>query len=206
MLASGPLRGILQTFTVVALFVQAGLGFAALLVQPGRGSAALLVQPGLGFAALHGSIPAPPASVYTALEVAQASEDRATTRWLIDGFNVLHVALLRGRERGAWWGREGRERLLAEVRHFEDPAAEVCVVFDGSRPGEEATATGGPSVVFAASADAWLLAQVRDAADPAAIALVTADKPLADRARHRGARIVSPREFLQRCQGNDHVV
>jgi rRNA-processing protein FCF1 len=42
---------------------------------------------------------------------------------------------------------------------------------------------------------------VRSAQDPARIAVVTADKQLADRARHRGARVYSPRAFLDRCTG-----
>jgi rRNA-processing protein FCF1 len=54
-------------------------------------------------------------------------------------------------------------------------------------------------VVFAPSADDWLLQAVRDAEEPSALVVVTADRQLADRIRHRGARIVSPRTFLARC-------
>jgi len=83
------------------------------------------------------------------------------------------------------------------------------VVFDGpsagkvgSEPPEPASEEGipRPRVVFAASADEWMLAALRAAPDPTRIAVVTADRQLADRARHRGARVVRPREFAARCR------
>ena len=122
-------------------------------------------------------------------------------RWLVDGFNVLHAGVLRGPDRQGWWREEMRARLLARVAAFDDDAAELWVVFDGSGPpGEGELRSERPRVVFAPSADEWLLTQVREAADPAALVVVTADRQLADRARHRGARIVSPRAFLSRCR------
>jgi predicted RNA-binding protein with PIN domain len=127
-------------------------------------------------------------------------------RWLVDGFNVLHVGILRGRARGAWWREEGRARLLERVASFQGPAAQVWIVFDGPRPAEAApqdSATSPGQVVFAPSADDWLLEEVRRAEDPTTITLVTADRRLADRARHRGAAVVSPRAFLDRCSGGD---
>jgi predicted RNA-binding protein with PIN domain len=121
-------------------------------------------------------------------------------RWLVDGFNVLHAGVLRGNDRRGWWREEMRARLLARVASFEDSAAELWVVFDGPGPGGEAERESlRPRVVFAPSADEWLLAAVRDAPDPASVVVVTADRQLADRARHRGAQIVSPRAFLARC-------
>jgi len=121
-------------------------------------------------------------------------------RWLVDGFNVLHAGVLRGNDRRGWWREEMRARLLERVAAFEDGAAELWVVFDGHGPGADAEiASLRPRVVFAPSADDWLLAAVREAADPASIVVVTADRQLADRARHRGAQVVSPRAFLARC-------
>jgi predicted RNA-binding protein with PIN domain len=121
-------------------------------------------------------------------------------RWLVDGFNVLHAGVLRGNDRRGWWREEARARLLARVAGFEDAAADVWVVFDGPGPGGEAErASERPRVVFAPSADEWLLGAVREAPEPARIVVVTADRQLADRARHRGARVVSPRAFLARC-------
>lgn|SRR5690606_38877324 len=120
--------------------------------------------------------------------------------WLVDGFNLLHAAVLRGRDRRDWWRASARERVLALVRRLEAPGAEVIVVFDGQRPPDEPERTH-PQVVFAASADEWLIRAVRQAPDPSRIALVTADRQLADRARHRGARVVGPIAFRERCGG-----
>jgi predicted RNA-binding protein with PIN domain len=123
-------------------------------------------------------------------------------RWLVDGFNVLHAGVLRGNDRRGWWREDVRARLLARVAAFEEEGAELWVVFDGPGPGAEAERESlRPRVVFAPSADEWLLAAVREAADPASVVVVTADRQLADRARHRGARVVSPRVFLARCSG-----
>lgn len=123
------------------------------------------------------------------------------TVWLIDGFNLLHAAVLRGRDRREWWGPAARERVLALVRRLEAPGAEVIVVFDGRRPPDEPEThdATGPQVVFAASADDWLVRAVRQAPDPSRIAVVTADRQVAERARHRGARVVGPIAFRERC-------
>ncbi len=158
--------------------------------------------------------------------------------WLVDGFNVLHAGVLKGRDRREWWTAPVRERLLALAAGFDDPTAELWIAFDGpapvaparkagaSRPRSEAQPSeGGPPqgkaaqrprsqaqpseggplqdvrvrAVFAASADDWLVTRVRRAEDPARFAVVTCDRQVADRVRHRGARVVSPREFLARC-------
>jgi len=140
------------------------------------------------------------AQVYPREEMAGATETtEGPTVWLVDGFNALHVALLRGRDRQAWWRAEERERLVSHVAGFEAGDAEVVVVFDGPRPQSPEGATEGPRVVFAPSADEWLLRQIREAPEPARVVVVTADRQLADRARHRGAQIVAPGAFLERC-------
>jgi len=148
---------------------------------------AAVVAFGLGWASLAGG-------------AAYAPAPMSEGRWLVDGFNVLHAGVLRGNDRRGWWREEARARLLARVAGFDDAEAELWVVFDGPGPGADAErASLRPRVVFAPSADEWLLAAVREAADPAALVVVTADRQLADRARHRGARVVSPRAFLARC-------
>ncbi|MAE96676.1 MAG: hypothetical protein CL910_18670 [Deltaproteobacteria bacterium] len=125
-------------------------------------------------------------------------------RWLVDGFNVLHVGILSGRERGRWWGGEARTRLLTRIAGF-DGEGELCVVFDGPEPQEPGAQAPNARtrVVFAPSADEWLLAEVRGSRAPGTLAVVTADRKLADRARHRGARVVSPRDFLARCPSSE---
>lgn len=159
------------------------------VIQTGISVAAVLAF-GLGWAGLAGlARPGP----YTR---GAMSEER----WLVDGFNVLHAGVLRGADRRGWWREEVRARLLERVAGFEDAAAELWVVFDGPGPGGSAEAESlRPRVVFAPSADEWLLDAVRDTPDPASVVVVTADRQLADRARHRGARVVSPRAFLARC-------
>lgn len=135
--------------------------------------------------------------------------------WLVDGFNVLHVALLHGRERGRWWTAAARDQLLSRIRRFDGPGL-VSVVFDGplpepdpdrdqaivADPADSPTPTV-PRVVFAPSADDWLLREVRRHPTPDQLAVVTADRRLADRARHRGAQIRTPRDFLARCPASE---
>jgi hypothetical protein len=177
------LAGAGQTLAIVAGFVAVGL-LAGELAAGGR--------------------PGPPGARAELSYIRGMVDEKpqpAPRVWLVDGFNALHVAVLRGRPRAGWWTREGRELLLARVRGFEDRSAEVWVVFDGPHPlaGAEGEASAeGPRVAFAASADAWLLQRVRGA-QPGEVAVVTADRPLAARARARGARVVSPRDFLARC-------
>jgi hypothetical protein len=133
--------------------------------------------------------------------VSSASEPGpAPATWLVDGFNLLHAAVLRGRDRREWWRAPARARVLELVRRFDDPAAELVVVFDGRRPpGEPDEAPDGPRVVFANSADEWMLAALRSVPDPTRVAVVTADRQLAERARHRGAHVVGPSAFAARC-------
>jgi predicted RNA-binding protein with PIN domain len=119
-------------------------------------------------------------------------------QWLVDGFNVIQVGLLAGREREHWWGPARRSELRERAEQLDDPDVEVLLVFDGSQPGP--TDAGRTRSVFAPSADDWILARLREAADPSAIRVVTADRRLAARAKSRGAQIVSPAEFLQRCK------
>jgi hypothetical protein len=127
--------------------------------------------------------------------------------WLVDGFNVLHAGVLHGRDRADWWSAPRRAELLALAHRFDDASVEIWVVFDGPRaevPPDPATIgaePGGVREVFAPSADEWLVERVRSCPDPSQLAVVTADRRLAGRARHRGARVVAPREFLAHCRG-----
>jgi len=125
------------------------------------------------------------------------------TTWLVDGFNLLHTVILGGRERAKWWRPESRRAVLDRVAGFEAGADAVKVVFDGSEP-SGGTADGregsGPEVVFAASADDWILKQVRRAEQPGLLAVVTADRQLGDRCRHAGAVVLHPRDFAARCR------
>jgi hypothetical protein len=117
---------------------------------------------------------------------------------------VLHAGPLGGRDRSEWWTAPRRDELLEIAARFDDRSAEVWVVFDGPREADVRDDTRGPHPVFAPSADAWLLERVRAADDPSRIAIVTADRKVADRARHRGARVYAPRDFLARCETPTH--
>ncbi len=143
---------------------------------------------------------APGASAYLSIVTEEVvAEDPEL--WLVDGFNVLNAAILQGAERKGFWRSESRERLLARAAAFPDPQ-HLCVVFDGEEPAADGGAGPQPvRVVFAPSADEWLLREVRRAPHPERVVLVTADRSLGDRARHAGARVVSPRDFLKRCGG-----
>ncbi len=122
--------------------------------------------------------------------------------WLVDGYNVLHAGLLNREDRERFWSRAHRERLRARVECFGEPAQEIWIVFDGERASDETgVSVSGASVrtVFAPSADDWLVRRVRESSAPAQLAVVTGDRQVAGRARHRGAHVVSPRRFLERC-------
>jgi hypothetical protein len=170
-------RGIGEAAAVVALFVAGGLAYAAVL----------------GGGALPAGAPAlylPPA-----MEQESAPEPRV---WLVDGYNVLNVGLLAGRVREGWWTGSYRDELLGRAEGFEEAGAEIWVVFDGAQPADDERA-GRVRSVFAPSADEWLLARIRER-DPARVALVTADRRLAARARSRGVEVVAPAAFLARCR------
>lgn len=177
---------IASTVAVIAAFVALALGSSAGLRWLGAGTPP---NPHLESTVSDSTTPADP----------------RPTLWLVDGFNVLHVVLLHGESREAWWQSRGRERVVELARAFDAADAEVVVVFDGSQPppADETGDASGPRVIFAAPADDWLLTAVRSAADPARVAVVTADRRLAARARHRGAQVVAPGAFAQRCRATN---
>ncbi len=199
-----------QALLVIALFAIGGLCVAAGASRPG--SAAL---------PLMGTEVWPPAAAYPSPAMSDPEQDDATPpeeapepesvlprRWLIDGYNLLHVALLGGKPRAAqWWNAAHRSQVLTAVASYEDPAAELVVVFDGSEPPEAQQepdqGTAGrarvPAIHFAPSADDWVVRELRACADPAAVGVVTADRRLAARARSKGAHVEKPAVFLRRC-------
>jgi predicted RNA-binding protein with PIN domain len=178
------ISGSAESLAVIGLFLAFGLGWGAL--EP----LTPLEQRAGAFGANY---PAPTVA---------SDPQPSPSLWLVDGFNVLHTGLLHGRDRAEWWTAPQREALLSRVRQFDDPEVEIWVVFDGPHDADAEAGATAPRVhpVFAPSADAWLLARLRDQPDPASVTVVTADRAVADRARHRGARVVSPQEFLGRCR------
>ena len=128
-------------------------------------------------------------------EGAAPTGDPGIREWLVDGFNVLHAVVLGGRDRSGWWAAQGRERLLSALAEEGLERERVWVVFDGGQP-DDAADPAGLRTVFAPSADEWLVRRVKDDSEPRRLAVVTADRRLAARGRHAGARVVSPRDFL----------
>lgn len=126
----------------------------------------------------------------------------AITLWLVDGYNVLHAHLLRGRDRKAWWSEERRKLVVDEAAKLAARGERVWVVFDGARPAGESEAPEDAllRIVFAKDADEFLLKAMRAAEDPGGVAVVTGDRPVKDRARRFGAHAVSPRAWLERCR------
>ncbi len=133
----------------------------------------------------------------------QAEPESEPEIWLVDGFNVLHAGVLKGRDRAGWWTASVQLRLLERVVGFEPREAELWVVFDAASPSSERCVPGPEHarirLVFAPSADDWLVREVRRAETPARLAVVTGDRQVGGRVRHAGGRIVSPRAFLARC-------
>lgn len=183
-------REVLGALAVMAVFVALAAGSFVLARGAGAGPAETGPRAYLG----------PPVTDDSAATSTPPSDE--PVQWLVDGFNLLHAAVLRGRDRKDWWRAEARARVVDLVRQLEAPGGEIIVVFDGRRPADEPQPDArGPQVVFAASADDWLLAAVRAAPDPTRVVVVTADRQLADRARHRGARVIGPTAFRERCRG-----
>jgi predicted RNA-binding protein with PIN domain len=173
--SNGFARGVFEAFGTIALFVGGGLALAATL--PG-GAAGPNVGPALYPPPVEQTEPAPRV-------------------FLVDGYNVLNVGLLAGREREGWWSSRFRGELLGRVEAFEEREAEIWVVFDGATPGG-GDSSGRVRSVFAPSADDWLLERLRQRGAEH-VTVVTADRRLAARARHRGAEVVAPAWFLARC-------
>ena len=139
--------------------------------------------------------------------------------WLVDGYNVLHTVLLGGQARSGdkAWGRATRDRLIERIRGFETlgpgsasspPSPEngpgiAFVVFDGKQPASEADQEAPLRVIFAPSADDWIVRPARHASQPGDLVVVSADRQLSERCRHAGARVVSPRDFMARCPSPD---
>ena len=185
--STGPfLRGAVEALLVPLAFVALGLGSFGLGSWGGA-------APGAG------ASPAP----YSGSIVDDAQQtppvDPELETWLVDGFNVVQVGLLGGRDRSEWWTGPRRFELMARAEAFEHPDAAVWVVFDGGRAADPEDSTRRARPVFVPSADDWMVARVRSAPDPGQVTVVTADRRLAGRVRHHGGRVASPGEFLGLC-------
>jgi predicted RNA-binding protein with PIN domain len=121
---------------------------------------------------------------------------------IVDGNNVM------GSRPDGWWkDRAGAARRLVErIGAWADSAGEdVLVVFDGRPPPElpvparvetRFAQRGGPN-----AADDVIAALVADAADPAALRVVTSDAELARGVRAHGAEVIGSRGFRDALDG-----
>jgi hypothetical protein len=131
---------------------------------------------------------------------------------VVDGFNVLHAGVLRGRDRAGWWRPEARAKLLAALAPLAEGPAEVRVVFDARGEGGErdtrrspgatndagATEAAGIVVLLAAHADDRIVEEVLREAPRRPVTAVTSDRELARRVRAAGGDVVGAGAFLAR--------
>jgi hypothetical protein len=122
----------------------------------------------------------------------------------------------------SWWRGDRRSLLAGLAAGLAEPEAEIFLVFDArhlERAEERLPPEGRPSgsgddegsddekkerprvrIVFAPSADDWIVESLRRRKDEATVVrVVTADRPLANRARRLGAEIVATDRFLALC-------
>ena len=119
--------------------------------------------------------------------------------FLVDGFNFLHAVVLKGRDRARWWSPEHRARVVQIVAGLVGGGAEVWVVFDERGRSEPAAADASAEhalpVHDAPNADDYIVALCAELSSGRDVVVVSADRSLVDRARHRGARGLSPWAF-----------
>jgi predicted RNA-binding protein with PIN domain len=123
-----------------------------------------------------------------------------TTRWLIDGMNVI------GSRPDRWWNdpdRAMRDMAASLAEYAEVTGEEVTVVFD--RKPADLRPPDGVRVVVASwkgrnAADHEIDKMVEGDPDPSGLRVVTSDKRLGEKVRARGARVVSSGTFRDRLE------
>jgi predicted RNA-binding protein with PIN domain len=116
---------------------------------------------------------------------------------IIDGFNVLHAVVLVGRDRAGWWQPAAQRRLVERVEQLTLSYPSIWIVFD-RRPSTseipEDVTSNDPRlrIVYAPSADEWIVHEIERLAPQHAITVITADRPLRERIRRVGGTVLSP--------------
>jgi predicted RNA-binding protein with PIN domain len=133
--------------------------------------------------------------------------DRPAARWLVDGMNVI------GSRPDRWWNDPDAavRRLIDELdRYARETGDDVTVVFD-RRPRDVSPGAHGQITVGFASrrgrnaADHEIAEMVADDEAPAPLTVVTSDRDLADRVKHRGARVASSGSFRRRLDDSSRA-
>jgi len=116
---------------------------------------------------------------------------------IIDGFNVLHAVVLIGRDRAGWWQPAAQRRLVERVEQLTLSYPAIWIVFD-RRPSTsevpEDVTSNDPRlrIVYAPSADEWIVQEVERLALQHSVTVVTSDRPLRDRVRRVRGTVLSP--------------
>jgi len=124
------------------------------------------------------------------------NEDPTSSLLLVDGFNLLHALILKGRDRPEWWSVAHQERVLELVSRYRGHE-ECWVVFDAARADSaRLEAESQVRLHYAPDADAWILEQIKTLR-PRQVVVVTNDRSLQDRAKMLGAQRMSPWQFAR---------
>jgi len=119
--------------------------------------------------------------------------------YLVDGNNLAHAL---GLSVGGLADREACARMVASFCRSQ--GARATLVFDGPAPGgaKAETETHRVRILFGGgrSADEVILRLVGEAKTPGDFTVVTSDKSLGDKARHRGASLERAHEFARRLE------
>jgi predicted RNA-binding protein with PIN domain len=119
--------------------------------------------------------------------------------YLVDGNNLAHAM---GLASGGLADREACARTVASFCRTR--GARAILVFDGgaSESGSNPKSSGPVSVRYSGSrpADEVILRLVADSKTPRDFIVVTSDKSLGDKARHRGASVQRAHEFSRRLE------
>jgi len=119
--------------------------------------------------------------------------------YLVDGNNLAHAL---GLATGAFADREACARTVSSF--CRSHGAQATIIFDGPAPLglRAATATHRVRIVFGEgrSADELILAALGNSKTPGDFIVVTSDKSLGDKARHRGAAVERAHEFARRLE------
>lgn len=126
-------------------------------------------------------------------------------RWLIDGYNVMHVAGIAESGMGRERFRKARRRFLDQIAQaMGDMTGETTVVFDANKPPADFPVESnyrGMTIVFAladASADARIERILAKHSTPKALTVVSSDREVRQSATRRKARAMKADEFLDR--------
>ena len=123
--------------------------------------------------------------------------------WLIDGYNLLHDLRARRPQKNLVLSREHLFDLLASFAASE--RSRVWMVLDGKGSDDEFSShrTKFFSVCYsqAVSADTYIERYLYEYKDKVKLLVVTKDGAIARIARGSGARVWSPKEFMEHLEG-----